>query len=336
MIVRARAPLRIDLAGGWTDVGPYAGTRGGAVVNVAITLWARVSLRRGGDGIRLRAVDYHSVVTARSAEELGAGGELALVKAVARRLAPPGPLEIVTGADGPPGSGLGGSGAMGVALVAAMRRVRGEPAMPALVAGEAYEIETRDAGVVGGRQDQYAAALGGMQFLSFGDPEVSATRLDVPATALRELEEASVLCYTGVSRVSGETHRQVWDSFARGEKQVVSSLDGLKSCALEMKRALEVGDLAAVASVLNENWHLQQRLAPGMRTAVMERLERVAFEAGAEGVKACGAGAGGCLYFVAKPALERDVAQALREAGGSILPVGFDSTGVVTWETGER
>ncbi|HWO88163.1 MAG TPA: hypothetical protein VNL98_03315 [Gemmatimonadales bacterium] len=336
MIVRARAPLRIDLAGGWTDVAPYAGTRGGAVVNIAIALYARVTLRSGGQGVRLRAVDYDSVVTARSADELRADGELSLVKAVVRRLAPQRPLEIVTASDGPPGSGLGGSGAMGVALVAALRLLRGEAVPAALAAGEAFEIETEDAGVVGGRQDQYAAALGGVQFLSFGSPEVSATRLQVPEGALRELESASILCYTGTSRLSGDTHRRVWKAFASGDAVVGAALDGLKAAALQMRRALEQGDIGLVARLVSENWRHQQALAPGMRTPLMERLERVAIGAGADGAKACGAGAGGCMLFIARPGREHDVAEALRQAGAKLLPVVFDATGVAAWETGDR
>jgi D-glycero-alpha-D-manno-heptose-7-phosphate kinase len=336
MIVRARAPLRVDLAGGWTDVQPYAAAGGGAVVNVALSLYAHVTLRLGGAGVRLRAQDLGTVVTARSVADLRADGELALVKAVVRRLAPAAALEVLTRADGPHGAGLGGSGAMGVALVAALLRAQGDTRMPAEIAAVAFETETRDAGILGGKQDQYAAALGGVQFLEFGDRAVSATRLDLPAGVLLELEQSLVLCHTGTSRLSGDTHATVWEAFARGEARVVDALDGLRECALAMREALARGRLGAVASLLSENWRHQQVLAGGMRTPAMERLERVGREAGAEGVKACGAGAGGCLAFLARPGREFDVAEALRAAGGTVLRCGFDATGVVAWEADER
>ena len=336
MIVRARAPLRVDLAGGWTDVAVYAGRHGGAVVNVALALYAHVLVRRGGQGVRLRALDLGAVVSAQRLEDLRADGELALVKASARRYAPAGPLEIVTRSDAPPGSGLGGSGALGVALVAALGTMEGKRWMPAEIAGAAFETEVLDAGIVGGKQDQYAAALGGLQFIAFGDPEVAATRLDVPADTLRELEQTLVLCYTGASRLSSDTHQRVWEAFGRGERAIVQALDGLRACALAMRGALQRGALGDVARILDENWACQQALADGMRTPTMEALETVGRAAGADGVKSCGAGAGGCLAFLARPGREAEVAEALRAAGGVILRAGFDMAGVAAWQAAER
>lgn len=334
MIVRARAPLRIDLAGGWTDVAPYAARRGGAVVNVAIARYAHVIVRPGGSGVRVRALDLGAAVTARRPAELRADGELALLKAVTRRHAPAA-VEIATRSDAPPGSGLGGSGAMGVALVAALLNLAGDRRLPAEVAAEAFDIETGDAGVLGGRQDQYAAALGGVQYLTFGDPAVGAARLDVPRAALRELETSLVLCYTGASRFSSETHAGVWQRYAQGDPAVAAALDGLRETALAMRAALLAGDLATVASVMNENWRCQRALAPAMQTPDMARLERVAADAGAVGAKACGAGAGGCLVFLARAGAEFNVAEALRAAGGTILPLTFDTTGVTVWQPDE-
>jgi D-glycero-alpha-D-manno-heptose-7-phosphate kinase len=336
VIARARAPLRIDLAGGWTDVEPYAAARGGAVVNVAVSVYAHALAQRGGRGVRLRALDLGAVVTAQRLADLRPDGELALLKAAARRHGPAGGLEIVTRSEAPPGSGLGGSGAMGDALVAALGQLTRRRRLPAEIAAVAFETEVREAGILGGKQDQYAAALGGVQFLEFGSPAVGATRLDVPAASLHELEQSLVLCYSGASRLSDETHRRVWEAFGRGEKRVTKALDGLRACALAMRRALRRGDLAEVGGVLTENWRCQQQLAEGIRTETMARLERVAAEAGADGVKACGAGAGGCLVFLARPGREFDVAEALRSAGGSPLRFSFDENGVVSWEVHER
>ena len=336
MIYRARAPMRIDLAGGWTDVAPYAGPHGGAVVNVAITLYAHAHVRPGGREVRLSALDLGASVTARRAEDLRADGELALLKAAARRHAPEGGLEIVTRSDAPPGSGLGGSGAMGVALIAALYGLTGNRRMPAEIAAEAFATETQEAGVLGGKQDQYAAALGGLQFLSFGDPEVAATRIDAPWAMVRDLEHHLVLCYSGASRFSSETHHRVWQEFTRGDARVRAALDGLRACALSMRSALEHGDTGQVGAVLSENWRLQQQLAAGMRTDAMKTFERVAAAAGADGMKACGAGTGGCEVFLARPGREADVAEALRAAGATILRFTFDTMGVQAWESAER
>lgn len=335
-MIRSRAPLRIDLAGGWTDVPAYAARYGGAVVNIAITLYAHALIRRGGRGIRLRALDLGTAISASKLEDLRADGELALVKAMARTLAPEGPMEIMTRCDAPPGSGLGGSGALGVALVAALDALREQRRMPAEVAGAAFDIETGEAGIEGGSQDQYAAALGGFQYLSYGDPRVSSTRLSVPAGCLRELEQSLVLCYTGASRFSAATHRKVWSAFDRGDAGVRSALDGLRTCAYDMRAALDRGDPSRIGEILSENWRLQQRLADDMQTPVMAKLEAAAESAGADGWKACGAGAGGCLVFLAKPGREFELATALEAAGGTVLRFAFDHGGVVTWEANER
>ena len=329
--------MRIDLAGGWTDVPAYAAKHGGAVVNVAITLYAHAALSRDGRGVRLRALDLGTALTAKRVEDLRADGELALVKAIARRLAPAdGGLDIVTRSDAPAGSGLGGSGALGVALVAAMDKLRGESRLPALIAGAAFEIETVEAGIVGGSQDQYAAALGGFQYLAYGEPSVTSMRPDVPLPCRRELEQSLVLCYTGATRFSSETHARVWAAFDRGEKATRVALDGIRSCAHAMRKALEQGDVGQVARVMSENWKYQKALDAGMETELMKRLGQIAFDAGADGIKACGAGAGGCIVVLAKPGREFDVSEALKLAGGTVLRFAFDHVGVTVWQAEER
>jgi D-glycero-alpha-D-manno-heptose-7-phosphate kinase len=327
--------MRIDLAGGWTDVPPYSTSVGGAVVGVAVSLYAHAVLRPREGGVQVHALDYGAAVWARTAEEIPERPEFILLRAAARRLGPAAGYELTTHSDAPAGSGLGGSGAMGVALVAAMSARLGERPLPAEVARLAHEIEVNDAGVRGGKQDQYTAALGGVQFLEFRDPSVSATRLAVPADALLELEHALVLCYTGASRLSGETHRKVWERYERGDERIRRALDGLRRCAHEMKDAVVAGDLMAVAGLLSRNWEHQKELADGMQTGAMSAMERAAAEAGAAGGKACGAGAGGCLVVLARPGRALAVAEALRRAGGQVLPFTIDRAGVTTWTTGE-
>ena len=337
MIAHARAPLRIDLAGGWTDVAPYAARAGGVVVNVAINLRAHVQVRRRPSGVGLHALDLGAAVSARNAAELRPDGELGLLKAAARRYGPAdGGFEVQTSSEAPPGSGLGGSGAMGVALVAAFAALKGESPMPAEIAQQAFELESLDAGVLGGRQDQYAASLGGIQLLEFDERRVSATRLDPGEDTVRELERHLVLCYSGASRLSAEMHAQVWRRFAAGDGAVAGALDGLRTCALEMRAAVEQGRMTAVGEVLSRNWALQRELGEGMETDTMSRLARVATGAGAAGMKACGAGAGGCMVFLAKAGRAFAVAEALKGAGATVLPYAFDGRGVTSWLGAER
>jgi D-glycero-alpha-D-manno-heptose-7-phosphate kinase len=336
VIAHARAPLRIDLAGGWTDVAPYSARRGGAVVNVAINLHAHVQVRRQRSGVNLHALDLGAAVTARGAAELRPDGELGLLKAAARRLGPRGGFEVLTSSDAPAGSGLGGSGAMGVALVAAFGVLAGERPLAAEIAQQAFQLEAGDVGIVGGRQDQYAAALGGLQFLEFGERRVSATRLAVSDDGLRELERHLVLCYTGASRLSAEMHARVWRRYAEGDRATLKALDGLRGCALDMRDAVAKGRLGTVGDILSRNWAHQRALGEGMETGTMRSLARAAATAGAAGCKACGAGAGGCMVFLAKAGRAFAVAEALRGAGGQVLRCSFDAAGVVSWLGVER
>ena len=336
MIAHARAPLRIDLAGGWTDIAPYASAVGGAVVNVAISLHAHAQLRRQRGGVDLRALDLGAAVSARRASDLRPDGELALLKAAARRLGPPAGLEVTTSCDAPPSSGLGGSGAMGVALVAAFAALGGEGLQAAEMAQRAHQLEAGDAGILGGKQDQYAASLGGLQLLEFGAESVGATRLAPSEDRAHELERHLVLCYTGATHLSGETHRTVWSRYTAGDAVLCRALDGLRACAYAMRDAIMGGDLATVGEVLTRNWDLQQALGEGIRTKPMAALERAAAAAGSAGCKACGAGAGGCMVFLARSGRAFAVAEALRAAGGQILRYAFDGAGVVSWTAPEH
>lgn len=336
MIAHARAPLRIDLAGGWTDVAPYAARVGGAVVNVAISLHAHAQVRPRKGNVELRALDLGAAASARHASELRPDGELALLKAAARRLGPSGGFEVLTSSDAPPSSGLGGSGALGVALVAAFAALKGERPMAAEIAQRAHELEAGDAGILGGRQDQYAASLGGLQFLEFSERGVGATRLDPPADKVRELERHLVLCYTGASRLSGQTHEGVWRRYGQHDGTVVRALDGLRACALEMRNAVVAGDMARVGELLSRNWAQQCALGEGMQTEPMRGLERAAANAGSAGCKACGAGAGGCMVFLAQAGRAFELSDALRAAGGTVLRFAFAGTGVVSWTAPEN
>lgn len=336
MIVRARAPTRLDLAGGFTDVPPYSARAGGAVTSVAISLYAHALVRRRKGGVRLHALDYGAHVSARRVSELPVEGDLALLAAAAKRYGPRGDFEIVTHADYPPGSGLGGSGAMAVAVVAALAQARGAAPMRTEVAQQAHLLETEDAKIPGGRQDQYCAALGGFAFLEFEDPVVRATLLAVPAACARDLEHHLVLCYVGASRFSGRTITRVMGRYEAGDAGVTAALDGLKVCGLAMRDALLRGDVGAVGDVLAEDWRHMKALGPELETPEMRALTETARKAGATAWKACGSGAGGCLLFLAPTGEEHALAERLREAGGTILRYTFDVTGVEAWTSQER
>jgi D-glycero-alpha-D-manno-heptose-7-phosphate kinase len=324
--VRASAPARLDFAGGWTDVPPYSTREGGVVVAAAVQLYSHAEVCPIQSGFHLVSEDLGVEVMLPDKMALRTGDGLPLLRAGLRML-DPGPCRLTTRSDVPPGSGLGSSGALDVALVAALSRARGERISTREIAGRACYLEGVEAGVPGGRQDQFTGAFGGLLRLEFHDPAVEVERLDLDPGILAELERRVILCYTGASRFSGATIGRVMSAYQRGEAGIQGALDGLRRVAERMVEALRAGDLARVGTLLTENWAHQQALDPAMCTPEMSRLERALLQAGALGGKAAGAGAGGCMFFLG-PDDPEPAAEAVRALGLRLLPVRWDYAGV--------
>ena len=326
----AEAPVRLDFAGGWTDVPPFSAREGGLVVNGAIALPARVDVKLGGERIRLVALDLGEELECASAGGLVLDGRLDLLKAALRMFPVQAACTVTTHAAAPPGSGLGTSGALDVALVAALTRARGERPSEREIAEQAWYLETVEAKIPGGKQDQFAAALGGFQRLTFRDPDVGVEPITLDSAFAAALERQTLLCYTGTSRVSGATIARVMAAYERGDPGVTGALRALKDVAAAMAEALRGADIARVAALLSDNWKHQQALDPEMRTPEMARLEQALRAAGAVGGKAAGAGAGGSMFFITM----KDPAQAAaaaRALGADVLPVRWASEGVRAW-----
>src|SRR6266545_4218205 len=317
---RAAAPVRLDFAGAWTDVPPFSAREGGVVVNAAIALSAHVDLTLGGKLIRLVAEDLGQELECANAGGLVLDGRLDLLKAALRMFPVQSTCTLTTRSDAPPGSGLGSSGALDVALVAALARARGERLAERDVAEQAWYLETVEAKIPGGKQDQFAAALGGFHRLSFRDPDVGVEPITLDPAFAAALERQTVLCYTGRSRVSGMMIARVMAAYERGGRAVMAALRALRDVAEAMVEALRAADLARVAALLSENWKHQQALDPEMCTPDMARLGQALAKAGALGGKAAGAGAGGSMFFVTRDD-PRPALAAARGAGATVLPV---------------
>jgi len=326
----AAAPVRLDLAGAWTDVPPFSAREGGVVVNGAIGLRAHAQVTVGGPRLRLVSEDLGQELECADSAGLVIDGRLDLLKAALRMFPVQSACTLTTRSDAPPGSGLGSSGAMDVALVAALTRARDERLSERDLAEQGWYLETVEARVPGGKQDQFAAALGGFHRLSFRDPDVGVEPITLDPAFAAALERRTVLCYTGRSRVSGDTIARVMGAYERGDRPVVAALRALKDVAERMAEALRAADLARVAALLSENWRHQQALDGGMRTDEMARLERALGDAGALGGKAAGAGAGGSMFFVTRDDPGPAIAAA-RAAGATVLPVAWSAEGVRAW-----
>lgn len=332
MSVSARAPLRIDFAGGWTDVDGFAGTSGGVVTNAAITLYATAEFLLGGGRIRLHAADLDEHLSLSSPRDLVYDGRLDLHKAALNMLPVTGGIEVLSRSDAPAGSGLGASGALDVVLVAGLAYCREESYDRVDLADLGYQLEATELGLLGGRQDQYAAALGGFHRFAFDGESVRARPLTLARDAARDLQHHLVLVYTGQSHFSSATHERVWRAYADGEASVCEALLAMRDLGPQAAAALEAQEWRRLGEVVDENWRQQQRLDATISTPHVRRVEGAARAAGAWGIKATGAGAGGCLLAVCPAGRRAAVAAAATAAGARPLEFGFDFEGVTVRE----
>lgn len=331
--VRARAPIRIDFAGGWTDVPPFSQREGGAVVNASINRYTYATLvPRTDDRIHILSADFEKYLEVAHFRDLEYDGNLDLIKAAVKVLNLGLGMDIYVRCDAPPGSGTGSSSSISVALIGLLNRIQSMKLSPHEVAQLARKLEVSELNIAGGKQDYYAAALGGINFLEFQDPAVSSSRLQVAPPVRRELEKRLLLVYTGQSRLSGNIISRVMGAYERGEKKTVEALFNLKRIAHETKSALLSGDLEAFARLLDENWQNQKALDESTTTPAIERLFEVAYASGALGGKACGAGGGGCVVFLCEDNREHLVRKALLAEGSQIIEFNLEDEGLQTWE----
>lgn len=295
MIVTSRAPVRVDFAGAWTDVNYFARGAGGAVVNAAINHYVRGKLEIHDAGM--------------FASE-GVEG-----------------IRVTYACDLPSGSGLGTSAALNVCWLSLVQsQLNADPEYRRRIADLAYRLE-EILGILGGKQDQYAAAFGGINYMRFGE-DVEVEPITVPAEALSRMQERLVLCYTGKPRLSSNIHENVWGAFRRGVPATVNALYDLRNCAVRMRTVLESGDVEEFGELIGQSWKHQKALDSSVTNDQIEQLFEVALKAGALSGKACGAGGGGCLLFFARPGAKGEVSAALAAAGGRVIPFEFEFEGL--------
>ncbi len=336
-IARARAPLRLGLAGGGTDLDEYASRFGGAVLNATIDRYAFASVAARADGLLMfDAGDLGREETHLPAARLP-GSTLDLHRGVHERMmrdyhsGPPLALSVATGVDAPMGSGLGSSSALVVALIEAYAAFLGRTLTPRRIAVLAGDIERRELGLAGGRQDHYAAAYGGLNLMRFpprGEVVVDALRLS--SGVARELEASLVLCFSGQARDSA----RIITAQARAlgdDAGAITAMHRLKEAATEMREALIAGDLARFAAALDRSWQAKQATAAGIATARTEALERLARGAGAMALKVSGAGGGGFMMCVVSPDRRARLIGALQAAGYPTYPVRLTERGSEAW-----
>ncbi len=338
MIIRSKAPLRIGLAGGGTDVAPYSDIYGGAILNATLNLYAYATIEPADDGrIILDAVDRQETLVLPATRFLEIDGRLDLAKGIYNRLVKefvgkPLSFKLTTYVDAPPGSGLGSSSTLVVAILGAFVEWLQLPLGEYDIAKLAWEIERVDLKMAGGKQDQYAATFGGVNFMEFyNDNKVIVNPLRMKSEILNELSYNIVLYYTQTSRYSSDIIESQVKNVTDKKEATLEATHNLKKQAVMMKEAVLKGELDKIGDILNFGWENKKKMASGISNPELDNIYQTAINAGASGGKISGAGGGGFMFFYCPRNTRFEVKKSLEKSGGYVMPLEFIQKGLSTW-----
>lgn len=342
MIIRSRAPLRLGLAGGGTDVSPYCDTHGGFVLNATIDRYAYAVIKTLDEPkVRFVATDQRVEEASITGEPIPRNGQLSLHKAVYNHMMQhynhgrPIALELSTFCDAPVGSGLGSSSTLVVAMIKAFVELLNLPLDDYAIAHLAFKIERVDCGLQGGRQDQYSAAFGGFNFMEFyADDRAIINSLRIKHWIVCELEASLVLYFTGVSRESARIIADQSSNVKSGAVDALDAMHGIKHEALVMKECLLRGDFNGVVESMRQGWENKKRSAKTVSNLQIDEIYNAACRSGALAGKVSGAGGGGFMWFFVPTEKRMDVIRTLNNFGGQVSNCHFTKNGMQAWRIG--
>ncbi len=342
MIYRSKAPLRIGLAGGGTDVSPYSDLYGGAILNATISLYANATIEPIAENkIILEAIDRNETQEFNWNKQLPINGKLDLLKGIYNRIQKDYGIpqngtkqgfRLSTYVDAPAGSGLGTSSTLVVAIIGAFTEMLRLPLGEYDMAQYAYDIERKDLKLAGGKQDQYAATFGGVNFMEFyADDKVIVNPLRIKQHYLFELENNLLLYYTSTSRESANIIKEQSKNVTDKKDSSIDAMHHLKEQARLMKEALLKGRLHDLGEILDFGFQQKRQMAEGISNPLMEEIYNTAKKAGATGGKISGAGGGGFMIFYCPVNTKYAVIKSLEKFGGRYRRYKFTEHGLTTW-----
>lgn len=337
MIIRSKAPLRISFGGGGTDVSPYREDRGGATLSATIDKYTYCTLAtRSDNSIIVKSLDYDTLIKYHTNDDLLYDGKLDLVKATIKTLQAKDGLELFLHSDAPPGSGLGTSSALVVALVGAFKHWLRLPLTNYEMAELAYHIEREEVGIKGGKQDQYASTFGGFNFIEFSGETTIVNPLRIKVNTINELQYRLMLCYTGKTRLSEGIIDDFLRNYTQAKGDAIQALDETKQLAITMKNTLLLDKVDDFGRLLHEAWCAKKKFSTKVTNPNIDALYEVARRNGAIGGKLLGAGGGGYLLLLCEFDKRHVVAEELEKVGGEIVDFIFDLQGIQSWDVNEN
>ena len=335
MVIRGRAPLRVSFGGGGTDVEPFCVNQGGAIIGSTINKYAYCSIvPREDEEIIVHSLDFDMTVKYNTRENYVYDGKLDLVKAALKSMEIRQGCEVYLQCDAPPGSGLGTSSTVMVAMLAAMARWKGVEMDAYQLADLAYQVEREDLKIAGGYQDQYAATFGGFNFIEFhGRNNVVVNPLRIKKDIIHELQYNLLLCSTGNIHVSATIIKDQVQNYEK--KDAFDAMCEVKALAYALKDELLKGNLHNFGKLLNYGWESKKRMSSKITNPQVDALYNEAMAAGALGGKLLGAGGGGYLLMYCPYNLRHKVAARLEAAGGQLTDWVFELRGAQSWISDE-
>jgi len=338
MIYRSKAPLRIGLAGGGTDVSPYCDLYGGTVLNATISLYAYASIEPLDEPtIIIEAIDHNEKVTYPNTDELPIDGRLDLASGVYNRIVReygklPSGFKITTYVDAPAGSGLGTSSTLTVAILGAFTEWLKLPLGEYDIAHTAYQIERIELAMAGGKQDQYAATFGGVNLMEFyGNDTVIVNPLRIKDRYMYELGNNLLLYFTATSRLSSTIIEAQSKNVTDKNQTSIDAMHQLKEQARMMKEALLKGKIHDIGAILDYGFRFKKQMAQDISNPLMDEIYETALKAGATGGKITGAGGGGFMMLYCPANTNYSVKKALSRFGGDFRNYQFTEGGLSTW-----
>jgi len=328
--VKVKAPVRIDFAGGPSDVPPFSTHEWGYVVNSTIDMYAVVEIRtRLGSGITISSQDLNLSMSYASVAMLDHNSQLRLITKAVEMLGGEQGMDIIVATDVPPGSGLGASSSISVALLNALHLLRGESDISEEeLALEAMDLQMNKLSIVVGGQDEFAASYGGFQSFKFENGKIHRKPLLITTEVAQKLGDHLLLCYSRTSHQSGDVLTRVMKRYSDGDPITTKQLRRLRSIAIEIESNLESGDASSAVQLLSTVWSVQRDLDPGVSTPALEAIFQIAKSHGGIGGKVAGAGGGGCVLLTCDPYRREEITQALYKEGFPTIPMQFTTNGV--------
>ena len=337
MTIRSKAPLRLGLAGGGTDLNTYCDKFDGYVLNSTISLYVHCTIEERNDGkIVFESMDHDDILQVESQKYLELDGHMDLYKGIYNRIVKdythtPLSFSISTYSDVPSGSGLGGSSTLVVAVLKAFVEWLNLPLGEHDIARLAFNIEREDIGIVGGAQDQYAATFGGFNFMElYSEKRVIVNPLRVKNWIIDELEASIVLYFTNIRRQASQIEqekRKLLDN-----KSSLDAMHEVKEDAILMKEALLKGDIKKFASVLGKSWEAKKRVSSSISNSEIDRVYDLAMDNGAFSGKVSGAGGGGFMFFMVEPTKKIQLIKELNKQQGEVINYEFVKDGTKGWK----